>query len=95
MNLEFLDTIRKRGLNQISDFKTNDKNILDLFLANIPNLITRKELIPCLGDHHAIIINNTVTVPKKKNNPRRDILMEEMQLRRDEKRNENQFKRIS
>ena len=74
INLEFLDTIRELGLNQIIDFKTNDKNILDLFLTNNPNLITRKELIPGLGDHNAIIVNNKVTVLKKTDKTRRIFL---------------------
>ena len=47
----FLNKVNDIGLRQINDQPTRGDGILDIFLTNRPNLVTRNSTIPGLGDH--------------------------------------------
>ena len=62
----FLDKMHDLGLTQVSKEPTRGESILDLFCTNRPNLVERTELIPRLGDHDIVLIDNRLKAKKIK-----------------------------
>ena len=61
MNEIFLDTFLDQGLKQMINFTTREKNILDLFFTNRPNLINKcSNLNYTISDHDIISIDSKI-----------------------------------
>ena len=65
-NTVYLDTMSDLMLTQIVREPTRGESTLDLFFTNHPNLITNHSVIAGLGDHHAVLTNCRLSLPRKK-----------------------------
>ena len=68
----FMDMLDEAALTQTVTEPTRDSNTLDLFATNIDTLITRCEVIPCISDHNAILVESRLR-PLRQKTPRRSI----------------------
>ena len=66
VNQAFIDKITDVGLYQANDKPTRGDNILDLFLTNRPNLLTRCTTIPALGDHDIVLTDSKTKATRVK-----------------------------
>ena len=65
-NQTFLDKMHDKGLSQTVREETRQKNILDLFCTNRPNLVVRTKIIPRLGDHDIVLTDSRLKAKKIK-----------------------------
>ena len=54
INENFPQSTENCGLDQLADFPTRDKNILDVFLTNRPSLIQICKPLPGVSDHEIV-----------------------------------------
>ena len=58
INQAFLDKLNDMGLQQVNERPTRGSNILDIFLTNRPNLVSRCTTIPPLSDHDIVLVDS-------------------------------------
>jgi len=70
----FLDLMADRGLEQLVDKPTFERNTLDLLLTNSPASVNRTEILPGMCRHHAILSEFALTPSKVKVKPRKILI---------------------
>ncbi|KAK3085883.1 hypothetical protein FSP39_009995 [Pinctada imbricata] len=66
------DTLDDLGLTQVVEQPTRKDNILDLFITNLPNQVSRTEIMPGISDHDIVFLEFNLT-PKKVKQIQRNI----------------------
>ena len=56
-----IQAMEKSGLEQIVDFPTRDRNLLDIFAINRPSLIQSCRPLPGVSDHERVLVNSDIS----------------------------------
>ena len=62
----FLNKVNDLGLHHIDDRPSRGGTILDIYLTNRKNLVTRNSIMPCLGDHDIAFIDSRIKAVKRR-----------------------------
>ncbi|KAK3084814.1 hypothetical protein FSP39_019487 [Pinctada imbricata] len=66
----FGDILDDLGLTQVVEHPTRKDNILDLVITNLPNQVSRTEIMPGISDHDIVFLEFNLTPKKVKQIPR-------------------------
>ena len=66
LNRVFLDKFSDMGLQQTNGEPTRGDAILDVFLTNRPNLVSRSTVVPGLSDHDILLVDSNIRATRVK-----------------------------